>query len=83
MQRNNANFEKGDFKMFYSAAVALRSGHSAELYSRDFYVPFQRQLFPSLPLQDVKVYTHPPYGTTGLLALSYLSYKAAWQLGWQ
>jgi hypothetical protein len=49
VQRNNSNLEKGDFKMFYSAAVALRTGHSAELYSRDFYVPFQRQLIPSLP----------------------------------
>ena len=77
VQRDNANLEKGDFKMFYSAAVALRSGHSAELYSRDFYVPFQRQLFPSLPLQDVKVYTHPPFELLVFLPLSYLSYKAA------
>ena len=77
VQRNNASLEKGDFKMFYSAAIALRTGHSAELYNRDFYIPFQRQLVPSLPLQDVKVYTHPPYELLVFWPLSYLSYKAA------
>jgi hypothetical protein len=77
VQRNNSNLEKGDFKMFYSAAVALRTGHAAELYSRDFHAPFQRQLVPSLPLQDVKVYTHPPYELLLFWPLSFLSYKAA------
>jgi len=77
VQRNNSNLEKGDFKMFYSAAVALRTGQATELYSRDFYVSFQRQLLPSLPLPDVKVYTHPPYELLLFWPLSYLSYKTA------
>jgi hypothetical protein len=77
VQRNNANFEKGDFKMFYTAAVALRSGHTADLYSRDLHVSMQRQLLPSLPFHDVKVYTHPPYELLVFLPLSVLSYKVA------
>ena len=77
VQRNNSNFEKGDFKMFYSAVMALRTGHAADLYSREFYVSFQRQLLPSLPPQDVKVYTHPPYELLIFWPLSFLSYKAA------
>jgi hypothetical protein len=77
IQGSNSNLEKGDFKMFYSAAVALRTGHAADLYSRDFYVPFQRQLVPSLPVQDVKVYTHPPYELLIFWPLSFLPYKAA------
>src|ERR1019366_4285792 len=58
VQRGNPDFAKGDFKMFYTAAVALRSGHAADLYSRDLHVSMQRQLLPSLPIHDVKVYTH-------------------------
>jgi hypothetical protein len=77
VQRRNSSLEKGDFKMFYTAAVALRSGHSADLYSRELYVSMQRQLVPALPLQDVKLYTHPPYELLVFLPLSYLSYKAA------
>jgi hypothetical protein len=77
VQRNNANFEKGDFKMFYAAAVGLRSGHSGEIYDPNFHVQLQRQLVPSLPFRDVKVYTHPPYELLVYLPLSYLPYKAA------
>ena len=77
VQRNNANFEKGDFKMFYAAAVGLRSGHAGEIYDPDFHVQLQRQLVPSLPPKDVKVYTHPPYELLVYLPLSYLPYKAA------
>jgi hypothetical protein len=77
VQRGNSDLEKGDFKMFYSAAVALRSGHSGHLYEHDLYVQSQRQLLPSLPLQDVKVYTHPPYELLIFWPLSYLSYTAA------
>jgi hypothetical protein len=77
VQRGNPDFAKGDFKMFYTAAVALRSGHAADLYSRDLHVSMQRQLLPSLPIHDVKVYTHPPYELLVFLPLSFLSYKAA------
>ncbi len=77
VQRANSNLEKGDFKMFYSAAIALRSGHIEDLYNHDYYVQSQRQLVPSLPLKDVKVYTHPPYELVIFWPLSYLSYKAA------
>jgi hypothetical protein len=77
VQRGNSDFEKGDFKMFYTAAIALRSGHAADLYTRDLHVSQQRQLLPSLPLHDVKVYTHPPYELLVFLPLSFLPYKAA------
>ena len=77
VQRGNSDFEKGDFKMFYTAALALRAGHSADLYSRDLHVSLQRQLLPSLPLNDVKVYTHPPYELLFFLPLSFLPYKLA------
>ena len=63
--------------MFYTAAIALRSGHAADLYTRDLHVSQQRQLLPSLPLHDVKVYTHPPYELLVFLPLSFLPYKAA------
>jgi len=77
VQRANAGLLKGDFKMFYTAAVALRSGHAADLYNRDYYISAQRQLLPSLPLADVKTYTHPPYELLVFWPLSFLSYKAA------
>ena len=77
VQRGNPEFEKGDFKMFYTAALALRSGHAADLYRRDIYVSVQRELLPTLPLHDVKVYTHPPYELLFFLPLSFFSYKAA------
>jgi glycosyl transferase family 87 len=77
VQRGNSDFEKGDFKMYYTAAVALRSGHAADLYSRDLHASMQRQLLPSLPLRDVKVYTHPPYELLVFLPLSFLPYKVA------
>jgi hypothetical protein len=77
VQRGNPDFVKGDFKMFYTAAVALRSGHAADLYSRDLHVSMQQQLLPSLPLRDVKVYTHPPYELLVFLPFSVLPYKAA------
>jgi hypothetical protein len=77
VQRGNSDFERGDFKMFYTAAVAVRSGHAADLYSRDLHVSMQRQLLPSLPLRDVKVYTHPPYELLVFLPLSFLPYKVA------
>lgn len=77
VQRLNADFVKGDFKMFYTAAIALRSGHGSQLYSRDIYVSLQRQLLPSLPLRDVKVYTHPPYELLVFLPLSFIPYKVA------
>jgi len=77
VQHLNADLVKGDFKMFYTAAIALRSGHGSQLYSRDLYVSLQRQLLPSLPLRDVKVYTHPPYELLVFLPLSFLPYKVA------
>ena len=77
VQRGNPDFVKGDFKMFYTAAVALRSGHATDLYSRDLHVSMQQQLLPSLPLRDVKVYTHPPYELLVFLPFSVLPYKAA------
>lgn len=77
VQRLNSDLQKGDFKMFYTAAIALRSGHATDLYTHDLYVPMQRQLVPSLPLRDVKVYTHPPYELLVFLPLSVLPYKAA------
>ncbi len=77
VQRLNADLVKGDFKMFYTAALVLRSGHASDLYSRDLYVSLQRQLLPSLPLQDVKVYTHPPYELLVFSPLSFLAYKTA------
>jgi hypothetical protein len=79
VQSHNLDFLKGDFKMFYTAAIALRTGHSAELYDRDFYGSLQRQLLPALPSDDVKAYTHPPYELLAFLPLSFLPYKvAAW-----
>ncbi len=77
VQRGNPDFEKGDFKMFYTAAIALRSGHASDLYTRDLHVSMQRQLLPSLPLSDVKVYTHAPYELLVYLPLSFLPYTAA------
>jgi len=77
VQRANADLLRGDFKMFYTAALALRSGHASELYSRDLYVTLQRQLLPALSLYDVKVYTHPPYELLVFWPLSFLGYKAA------
>ena len=77
VQANNANLEKGDFKMYYAAAVALRSGHTADIYNHDFHLRFQSHLVPSMPLRDVKVYTHPPYELLIFFPLSYLPYKAA------
>src|SRR4051794_27367421 len=56
LQSHNLAFEKGDFKMFYTAALAVRTGHASELYSRDVHVGLQRSIVPSVPLQDVKVY---------------------------
>jgi hypothetical protein len=76
LQRTMPEFD-GDFKMFYTAAVALRSGHADELYSRDIYVKMQRRLIPTLPLASVKVYTHPPYELLVFLPFSLLSYQAA------
>jgi hypothetical protein len=77
VQAANSNFQQGDFKMFYTAATALRFGHAGDLYSRDLYVTMQRQLLPWLPMQDVKVYTHPPYELLVFGPLSYLPYRAA------
>ena len=77
VQLGNAELEKGDFKMFYTAAIALRSGHAADLYSREFTIAMQRKILPSLPLEDVKVYTHPPYELLVFLPLSFFPYKVA------
>lgn len=77
VQRFNPRFEKGDFKMFYTAALALRTGHASDLYSRDLHVRLQRDIVPTLPLQDVKVYTHPPYELLAFLPFSFLPYEGA------
>lgn len=77
IQRSNADLLKGDFKMFYTAAVALRSGHAADLYNRDYYMSMQHRLLPSLPASDTKTYTHPPYELIIFWPLSFLSYKVA------
>jgi len=77
VQANNANCQKGDFKMFYAAAVALKAGHSADLYNPDYYLNFQSQLLPSLPLTEIRVYTHPPYELLVFWPLAYLPYTVA------
>lgn len=77
IQRSNADLLKGDFKMFYTAAVALRSGHAADLYNRDYYMSMQHRLLPSLPGSDTKTYTHPPYELIIFWPLSFFSYKVA------
>ena len=77
VQLGNSSLQKGDFKMFYSAAIALRSGHAGELYSQEFHASRQRLMVPLLSPEDVKVYTHPPYELLVLLPLSLLPYKAA------
>jgi hypothetical protein len=63
--------------MYYTAAIALRTGHASELYSRDFHVRLQRQFLPSLARLDEKTYTHPPFELLVFLPFSFLPYKAA------
>ena len=75
VQSGNLRFEKGDFKMFYTAAIALRSGQN--IYNPDGYAAIQRNIVPSLPLVDVKPYTHPPYELLVVLPFSFLRYEAA------
>lgn len=75
IQCSNLRFERGDFKMFYSAAIALRSGQN--IYNPDIYASLQRQLVPSLTSADVKPYTHPPYELLVILPFSFLPYPVA------
>jgi hypothetical protein len=77
IQSGNLGFEKGDFKMFYTAAVALRTGRASDIYNPDIYAPMQRQAIPSLPLASVKPYIHPPYELLVVLPFSFVSYKVA------
>lgn len=77
VQKANAGLAKGDFKMFYAGALALRSGHAADLYNPDLYGSIERRFLSDLPSKDVKVYTHPPYELLVFWPLSFLGYKAA------
>ena len=76
-QYGNRDLLRGDFKMFYTAAVALRSGHKADLYSPELHRSMQSALLPALPVADVKVFTHPPYELLVFLPLSFLPYQKA------
>ena len=83
IQSGNLGFEKGDFKMFYTAAIALRTGSVVDIYSPESYVAVERRLVPTLPLANVQPYTRPPYELLAILPFSFLSYQAAcccWQL---
>jgi hypothetical protein len=75
VQSRDVQFYQGDFKMFYTAAKALRSGQ--DIYNPEVYAPLQRQVVPSLILSSVKPYTHPPYELIGILPFSFLDYTTA------
>jgi len=75
VQSGDLRFERGDFKMFYTAAIVLRSGQN--IYNPDSYAAIQRNIVPSLPLADVKPYTHPPYELLVVLPFSFLRYEVA------
>jgi hypothetical protein len=77
IQRSNVGFAKGDFKMFYMAALVLRSGHSADLYDSELYVAMRQQSVPTASQADVRVYTHPPYELLIFLPFTFLPYVEA------
>lgn len=65
-QARNLDFVKGDFRMFYAAASALRAG--APIYGADFH---------GGPLGWARAYTHPAYELLIFLPLTWLPYRAA------
>ena len=84
-ERSNfkTGMERGDFKMFYAAATALRMGKGPLVYDRALETKLQRGLFPELSESGVQVYTHPPFELLIYLPFSFLPYRTAcflWQL---
>jgi lipid-A-disaccharide synthase-like uncharacterized protein len=77
VQYGNRDLQRGDFKMFYTAAVALRSGHRADLYDPSLHMALQQKIVPDLPRSEAKVYTHPPFELLAYLPLSFFSYRTA------
>ncbi|MFI5095210.1 MAG: glycosyltransferase 87 family protein [Candidatus Acidiferrales bacterium] len=77
LQASNYRIVSGDWKMYYTAALALRSSHRAELYNPDVYSATQQRLLPGLPSDEVKTYTHTPYELLAYLPFSFLPYRAA------
>jgi hypothetical protein len=75
IQGGHLQFDMGDFKMYYTAAIALRSGQ--DIYDPGIYARMQRQVVPSLPSGQVQPLTHPPYELLVILPFSLLPYKAA------
>lgn len=76
-QAGNSDFKRGDFKMFYTAAVFLRTGRPFNIYAPDSYAAMQHKSIPSLTPAEVKPYTHPPYELLVVVPFSFLSYRAA------
>ena len=77
LQASNSRIVAGDWKMYYTAALALRSSHRADLYNPDVYMATQQRLLPGLPPDEVKTYTHTPYELLAYLPFSFLPYRAA------
>ena len=76
-ERGNRDLVKGDFKMYYTAAVALRTGHTADVYDPSYHDRAQRELMPSITPRYIKSYTHPPYELLIFLPFSLLGYQVA------
>jgi hypothetical protein len=84
-ERSNykTGMQRGDFKMFYAAATALRTGKGSLVYDRALETKLQRDIFPELSESGVQVYTHPPFELLVYLPFSFLPYRTAcflWQL---
>jgi len=84
-ERSNfkTGMQRGDFKMFYAAATALRAGKGSLVYDRALETKLQRSIFPDLSESGVQVYTHPPFELLFYLPFSFLPYLTAcflWQL---
>ena len=84
-ERSNfrTGMQRGDFKMFYAGATALRIGEGSLVYDRVLETKLQRSIFPELSESGVQVYTHPPFELLVYLPFSFLPYRTAcflWQL---
>ena len=77
LQASNYRIVSGDWKMYYTAALALRSSQRADLYNPDVYTATQQRLLPDLPPDEVKTYTHTPYELLAYLPFSFLPYRVA------
>ncbi len=68
-----------DFKIFYTGAFILHSGHGPELYSYDLQARIEKQLFQSTSRsEDVLPYNHPPFELLVFLPLASLSFLRAY-----